>query len=85
MQEHFSYITQTLTMSGQVSFSVKKVHILCKYVKTESGNFGLTANLENGTITSITGSNMVGSVESAGNGWYRFEIKHTSGDDLTSG
>ena len=41
---------------------------------TESGNFGLTGYLENGTITSITGSNMVGSVESAGNGWLEFKL-----------
>ena len=84
---HFSFITQTLTMSGQVSFSVfmkKGTATTASMFLTESGNFGLTANLENGTITSITGSNMVGSVESAGNGWYRFEIKHTSGDDLSN-
>ena len=74
-------------MSGQVSFSVfmkKGTATTASMFLTESGNFGLTANLENGTITSITGSNMVGSVESAGNGWYRFEIKHTSGDDLSN-
>jgi len=84
---HFSFITQTLTMSGQISFSVfikKGTATTASMFLTEGGNLGLTANLENGTITSVTGSNMVGTVESAGNGWYRFEIKHTSGDDLTN-
>ena len=84
---HFSFLGQTVTMSGQISFSVflkKGTATTASVFLSESGNFGLTANLENGTITSVTGSDMVGSVESAGNGWYRFEIKHTSGDDLTN-
>ena len=84
---HFSFLGQTVTMSGQISFSVflkKGTATTASVFLSESGNFGLTANLENGTITSVTGSDMVGSVESAGNGWYRFEIKHTSGDDLSN-
>ena len=84
---HFSFLGQTITMSGQISFSVflkKGTATTASVFLSESGNLGLTANLENGTITSVTGSDMVGSVESAGNGWYRFEIKHTSGDDLSN-
>ena len=51
---------------------------------SESGNFGLSVNLDTGTITNTGGSDMTSSVESAGNGWYRFHISHTSGDDLVN-
>jgi len=82
---HYSFLSQTVTISGQVSFTVfikKGTANTATMYLSESGNFGLTANLENGTITSVTGSNMVGSVESVGNGWYRFEIRHTTNDNL---
>jgi hypothetical protein len=82
---HYSFLSQTVTISGKVSFSVfmkKGTANTATMYLSESGNFGLTANLENGTITSVTGSNMVGSVESVGDGWYRFEIRHTTNDNL---
>ena len=83
----FSFILQAITMTGQNTFSCflkKGTSSTASMFFSESGNFGLSVNLDTGTITNTGGSDMTSSVESAGNGWYRFHISHTSGDDLVN-